>query len=339
MKPTDLSISTGILAREAISMGFELEIYSRYLIKVYSDSFQFYIKGSRSPLQSAQGEVISVRKELAKEILLRNNIPTAKCVMVQSKEDLDKLNSLNFPLVAKPSTANQGRLVQMNISTLDEAREYLRKNADYLRLPDNECFLFEEQLQGEEYRFLCINQKCLSIIHRVPANISGDGVHSIADLISIENKARADREMTALEKIVIDDDLKAIVKNQGFTLETIPKQNQQVWLRTKSNVSQGGVPHEVSEKIHPDIIAAVEKAAAICELDVAGADVMFSDPSKPLHEQPHSGIIEINSSPSLDLHHFPETGKPFNAARSILEHTLEFKDYLQEVNSFHSKER
>ena len=47
---------------------------------------------------------------------------------------------------------------------------------------DNEI-LIEEFIKGKEYRFLVINDEVCGILHRVPANVVGDGKSTIRELV------------------------------------------------------------------------------------------------------------------------------------------------------------
>lgn len=61
---------------------------------------------------------------------------------------------------------------------------------------------------------------------------------------------------------------------------------------------------DVTNIIHPQVIETVIKAAHICELQVAGIDILTSDISKSLDET-NGIIIEINATPGLRMHYYP----------------------------------
>ena len=48
--------------------------------------------------------------------------------------------------------------------------------------------LVEEYFAGTEYRFFVINGQTKAIMLRVPANVKGDGVHTIRELVEQKNQ-------------------------------------------------------------------------------------------------------------------------------------------------------
>ena len=48
--------------------------------------------------------------------------------------------------------------------------------------------IIEEYIEGKEYRFLVVGDETVAILHRVPANVTGNGVHTIEQLANIKNQ-------------------------------------------------------------------------------------------------------------------------------------------------------
>ena len=72
-------------------------------------------------------------------------------------------------------------------------------------------------LKGKEYRFLVIDDKVVGILHRVPANVIGDGEKSIRELVEIKNQdpLRGKGYVTPLEKINLEENAELFLKQQG----------------------------------------------------------------------------------------------------------------------------
>jgi cyanophycin synthetase len=47
---------------------------------------------------------------------------------------------------------------------------------------------------------------------------------------------------------------------------------------------------------------------------------------EPLSQQEKAGILEVNASPGLRMHHYPYQGEPRNVAGALLDFVIESKD-------------
>jgi cyanophycin synthetase len=61
-------------------------------------------------------------------------------------------------------------------------------------------------LPGQDYRLLVVGNQLVAAARREPAQVIGDGVHTIEQLVALENKnpLRGDGHATALTKIRLD---------------------------------------------------------------------------------------------------------------------------------------
>ena len=71
---------------------------------------------------------------------------------------------------------------------------------------------------------------------------------------------------------------------------------------------------DVTEITHPDITDLLKYIAKILDYPYVGVDFIIADIKKSWQDQDKGGIIECNSLPFIDLHHYPSRGKPRNAA-------------------------
>jgi cyanophycin synthetase len=67
--------------------------------------------------------------------------------------------------------------------------------------------IVERYLPGADYRLLVVGNRLSAAARREPAQVVGDGKHSVAELVELENKnpLRGDGHATALTKIRFDD--------------------------------------------------------------------------------------------------------------------------------------
>ncbi len=263
-------------------------------------------------------------KAITKKFLNDANISTPKGIILNknnTEEILNFLSKSNKPIVVKPSFGTHGNGVFMNI----DSKEKLFFALDKLSKEKCTMIILEEQVQGTEYRIVATKKTLLAVANRKPANVIGDGVHTIDELIDIKNKDIKRQKNPALKNIPKDALTKDILQKNNLTLKSIPKKDTTVFLRNNSNISTGGDSIDYTEKIHPYFKELAPKIIrAIPELAYGGIDFITSDITKDPREVGYS-VIEINVSPMISMHHYPYEGKSRNIADALIKEILSCK--------------
>jgi cyanophycin synthetase len=155
---------------------------------------------------------------------------------------------------------------------------------------------------------------------RLPCHIRGDGRHTIAELIEIENQnpVRGEGHEKPLTKIKLTPILLASMQKEGWKLEDVPEGGEQVMLCGGMNLSTGGTAKDVTDEVHQSVKTLCERAARIIDLDICGVDLVLNDVSAPMPKE-KGGVIEINTAPGLRMHTFPSEGKPRDVGGAIIE--------------------
>jgi cyanophycin synthetase len=304
--------------QEAISRGIECITFDdQETILMSYQGKQWYTRGARTSTQSSVGKTIADKKNLTKKILHHFNLPTAKYQTVRNAEDLAKLKDLSFPLVIKPLAERHGKGVVVGIKTLAEAEKHFGDT--------NQAMLFEEMLAGTEYRIVCINYQFVAAAFRKPAFVTGDGSQTIQQLIDEKNQHpwRGKGHQFNLTTIQVDKLVERILDEQGYSLTDVPAAAKEIQLRQTANLSTGGEAWDVTDQVGPENKLLFEKIAQACDLNIAGIDVMCDSLKTPITDQPSAGVIEVNASPGLRMHHFPMKGEPRNLAKKILDMVME----------------
>jgi cyanophycin synthetase len=180
--------------------------------------------------------------------------------------------------------------------------------------------IVEEYIRGEDYRFLVINYKLVSVAKRTPALVVGDGKSTIAQLIEEENK-NPERGVTAehvLALIKVDAATKTILREKNLTLESILPAGEVLHVKSTANISAGGTSTDVTDLIHPKNKFLAERVARIFNLDICGVDIMATTVEQPL-TRGTGAIIEVNAGPGLRMHTNPTHGTPRNVAKPIID--------------------
>ena len=252
-------------------------------------------------------------KFVAKEILQKNKLHVPKGIMINKKLEEEQLIDLyeNYKekaIVIKPRTTNGG--VGITVFTTPPTKSQFLKAVSYAFEFDNDV-LIEQYIKGEEYRFLIVNGKCISVITRRSAQVIGNGKNTIEELIALKNKE--EWHVLLDTKIKIDTPLKIFLSKAGKTLNDVPAKGEVVKLRKNSNCSTGGESISLTDKV-PDYFKKIaEKAAKAFESYVCGVDIIIDD----LQGDEYC-ILEANADPGYDINQWPYEGPDAHIGIEIL---------------------
>lgn len=268
-------------------------------------------------------KVISGDKVLTRQFLSGHNlsIPAGESFRHdQAKRALDFALSLQRPCVVKPALDTwAGKGVSLNLSSPRQIRKAFHLASLYC----NEI-LIEEFVPGENYRFLVLNGKCLSAVHREPASVVGNGKDTVRELVRKENAGRIHRSDWSIGDpeywpIPLNRLARVTLKKQGLNLSSVVPKGQLVRLNNLCQVVHGATFYEVLDDAHPATVRAAELAASVIGLQLAGVDVISPDIRAPAY-----WINEVNSIPVLFLHYFVRNKSACkDPIRAILSSALE----------------
>ena len=315
----DLELSTQILMKEAIKRGIKVEVIDRSenFIALEKDKKIEYVKQATKTSKDTYISMLMMEnKVVTKEILKRNNIKVPNGYEFFSIEDaLENVNKfIDKSIVIKPKSTNFG--IGITIFK-DGAKEEDIKEAFKIAFENDNTVLVEEFIKGKEYRFLVVGDKTLGILHRVPANVIGDGVSNIKELVDEKNKdsLRGKGYKTPLEKINLDDNAKLFLKQENKDFDYIPRKDEIVYLRENSNISTGGDSIDYTDLIPDKFKKIAVEAAKAVEANICGVDMMLEDYSD---ENTNYAIIELNFNPAIHIHSYPYKGKEREIAKEVL---------------------
>lgn len=329
------TISTNIILNEAKKRKIVAEpIGETKIIKLSLGDHSEYLCNQFISKSTAVAVNILDNKDKTKVFLSEKGISVAKGRKFNISEEQkarEFAQDVGFPLVMKPTNSSHGNNVYTNIMSLADFDMHWQKISDTFQ-----DFLIEKQfVSGTEYRIIATRDKVVAVTNRVPANVEGDAVHSIKELIDIKNSdpRRGDDSYKdyskPLVKINIDDVVRENLKSQHKSLDFIPQKGEVIFLRQNSNLSTGGDSIDFTDKIHSSVKEiAVRAINAIPGLSYGGVDFLTTDITKNQDKNSYI-IVEINSSPGIFMHHFPYQGKPRNVAGEIL--NIAFPEAKEEI--------
>lgn len=318
----DLEISTQIIIRDAKIRGITVEVIDRkenFLRLKQGNHIEFVKEASKTRLDSLMTYLVMENKIASKLVLSENGVRVPVGRDYAKMEDA--LKDFSFfqkrKKVIKPVTTNFG--IGIGISSPNDSLEnftYFVKEA----FSHSSSIIIEEFIEGPEYRFLVLGDEVVAVCNRVPANVIGDGVHTIAELISEKNKdpRRGEGHITALEKIQMSETERLVLSGYGYDFTTIPKLGEQVFLRKNSNISTGGDSIDVTDFVHPEFKTIALQAAKAASAKICGIDIISSAITETPNPE-HYAVLEINFNPVLYIHEFPYSGTARNVGDKILD--------------------
>lgn len=312
-----LGPSTGSIVEEAVARDIPwIRLGTNSLVQLGYGVNQMRFQATITCKTSNIAVDIACDKEETKRMLEMASIPVASGSICVDEEDLEHtIKKIGYPIVIKPLDGNHGKGASINVVTWEDAVEGLAHAKKYSRR-----VIVEKFITGFDFRVLVIDNKLVAAAKRVPAHVVGDGSHSIQALIDITNQdpRRGYGHENVLTEITVDRDTTDLLEKLGYTLETVPKKDEIVYLKSTANLSTGGTSVDVTDMMHPENIFLAERISRIIGLDVCGIDIMAENLTQPLKE--NGGVIlEVNAAPGFRMHLAPSEGLPRNVAAPVID--------------------
>ncbi len=263
----------------------------------------------------AIAEGIAHDKDLTKSLLASCGVPVPEGRTVDSPEAAwEAAQDIGLPVVVKPSDANHGRGVSLDLSErADIERAYALADAEGSEV------LVERYVRGDEHRLLVVGGRVVAAARGESLWVSGDGSATVVQLVQSQinsDPRRGDTEDHPLGTVQIEQDsvIRLDLERQGLSAESVPAAGRRVLIQRNGNVA-----NDCTDLVHPEVAHAVALAARVVGLDIAGIDVVAQDISRPLQEQ-GGAIVEVNAGPGLLMHLKPAEGAPRPVGRAIVDH-------------------
>ena len=312
-----LGPSTGSIVEEAIKRKIPyIRLNNRSLVQLGYGVNQCRIQATIASTTSSIAVDIACNKEETKNLLEASQIPVPQGKIVYNEEDLKSaIDKIGYPIVTKPVNGNHGKGATTNIRTWEDAVAGLQAAKVFGR-----AVICEKFITGRDFRILVINYKFVAAALRTPAAVVGDGIHTIQELIDIVNSdpRRGYGHEKVLTTIKVDGFTMDILAKKEYTLDTILKDKQELWLKPTANLSTGGTATDFTDFVHPTNVFMCERIARIIGLNICGIDIMANDLSVPITENGGS-VLEVNAAPGFRMHLDPTDGLPRNVAEPVID--------------------
>ena len=318
----DMELSTQIVIKEALERGLEVTIMDREenFIKISDGKKVEYIKqATKSSLDSYVTALIMENKVVSKTILKENGIrvPLGENFNSASlaKESYDKFRDKD--IVIKPKSTNFG--IGITILKKPLIKDDFERAVDFSFKYDTTTII-EEFVEGREFRFLVMDDEVMGILHRVAANVCGDGKLTIEELVEEKNRdsLRGENYNRPLQKIVFGEAEIEVLKEQGLDKSDILKMDETIYLRNNSNISNGGDSIDFTDDILDEYKEIAIKSSRAVNARICGVDMLIGDITKEAKDENYA-IIEVNFNPALHIHRYPYKGESRYVEKKLLD--------------------
>lgn len=250
---------------------------------------------STTELDSAMGAKLAQNKVTTANLLRAAGLPAAvHRVAAKFEQALAGAQQLGWPLVVKPVDRERGEGVAVDIADESALKAAFEAAQELSRSKE---VIVERQVPGVCHRLFIAGGKLLYAVKRLPMGVTGDGRHSVTELIESEVKNQLSKAPSLRSGIRPLDELAiASIRAAGWELSCVPPAGALVPLRRIESTEWGGVDEEVTSRIHPENLSIALRAARLFGLHVAGIDVITPDIELPWYE--NAAIInEVNYAP------------------------------------------
>ena len=218
-------------------------------------------------------------------------------------------------LVVKPARGEQGRGISVDVRTPADLEAAIER----ARTCDS-TVLLEQFCEGEDLRIIVIDGQVVAAAVRRPAEVTGTGRHTVAQLIEKQTRRRA-AATGGESRIPVDAETERCVRAAGYGMEDVLPAGETIAVRKAANLHTGGTIHDVTAQLHPALAEAAVEAARAIGIPVVGLDFLV-----PAVDGPHYVIVEANERPGLANHEpqptaerfvdllFPQTAGAWNGA-------------------------
>ncbi len=232
------------------------------------------------------------------------------------EQALEIFHRIDKPCITKPNLGSRSRHTYVHLETEEQ---FLKGFFSAKQL--SPWVVIEEELQGQVHRGTLVNGNLIAVMNREAPFVIGDGVSSIKELVDKENNNPA-RQGPIFHTISFGEEMDMVLQSQQLTVSSILEKGRKVYVHPKVGRGSGGCTTDCTDETHPEIKEMLQNVARTLQDPLIGVDFIVADITKSLREQPKSGIIECNSLPFIDIHHYPLYGKVRNVAGALWDAVL-----------------
>ncbi|WP_295464349.1 N-acetylglutaminylglutamine synthetase [uncultured Pseudomonas sp.] len=298
----DLNPYARIIVDEALRRGIEVQVDDAEggLFTLIQGNRRIRCRESLTDLTSAVTMTLCADKVLTSRTLARAGLRVPEQRLAGTDDENAAFLEKHGALVVKPVNGEQGKGVAVDIRDAEHLAAAIQAARRY-----DDRVLLESFHQGLDLRVVVIGHEVVAAAIRRPAEIVGDGQHSVRELIEAQSRRR--QAATGGEsRIPMDEETERAIRGAGHDWDSVLPTGTHLAVRKTANLHTGGILEDVTDSLHPVLADAAIQAARALDIPVTGMDLLV-----PAADSPDYVIIEANERPGLANHEPRPTAERF----------------------------
>lgn len=266
------------------------------------------------PFNTPRIKKISINKEVAYEFARNSGVSTPYTYYVSEVNEIktslvaDLLKRYQ-KLIVKPANASLSRGLTLNVQSPESLRAAILRARKV-----SKTVLIQEQVEGEEVRFVVLDGKVVAALLRRTPRVVGDGVSTVAELICKENDQRKSLDFAYITYPLLSD---TIIGQPMMTNNNLLLLGETLELNRATMIRNGASVYNVLDQVHPSYVDTIEKLVGRLGAKFIVVDIFFKDFTQQQAEQNY-WFIEFNTSPVLKMFYGCRDGKMFDIVPSLV---------------------
>lgn len=316
----DPSATYKLLRKEFERRGYafeEFHIQDKHYVRFTSpDNKSWLTRAERIsyPMNDAVVDAIATYKSLSYDFARRfgMNVPETIAVKKNESPDVEAIEHLlqtHASVIVKPEDSSLSKGLTINlrdVSAVIKAIQYAHSYSD--------AALIQQQVKGEEIRFVVLDGVIRSAILRETAGVMGDGSLTMDELIKKENSLR---ENLSFEYVGYPQLTANIITKQYDPTYIVPK-GERVSLASSTMIKGGASIYDVLTEVHNSYLEIVTHFAQSIGAGFIVIDMFIEDYKTALTDT-NAYLIEINKAPVVKLFYGTRDGRVFDAVPMIVD--------------------
>jgi len=291
-----------IIVEEAHRRGIEVQVDDAEagLFTLIHGGRRIRCRESLSDLTTAVSMTLCQDKRLTNKVLKAAGLQLPVQQLAGNADDNLAFLDEHERIVVKPVDGEQGQGVAVDLRTIEDVQAAVERARQF-----DSRVLLESFHEGLDLRIVVIGFDVVAAAIRRPAEIMGDGRHTVGQLIEAQSRRRA-AATSGESKIPMDDETRRTVEDADFSFDSVLPSGQRLAVRRTANLHTGGCLEDVTAILHPVLKDAAIRAARALDIPVVGLDLMV-----PAADQPEYVFIEANERCGLANHEPQPTAERF----------------------------
>ncbi len=289
----NLNIYARIITQEARRRGISVDVLDAEggFFKLTLGGRSITCRESLSELTSAIAMSRCDDKAVTRRVLEKEGLRVPEQITSEDAEQVKSFLNLHGNVVVKPARGEQGRGIKVGLSEMSEVAAAIEEASHYC-----DKVLLEECAEGDDLRIIVIDYQVVAGAVRRPPHVRGNGKDTVGQLVEMLSKRRA-AATHGESTIPLDAETERCVRKAGYAMDSVLPPDVRIKVRSTANLHTGGTIHDVTQELHPVLLAAAQRAARALHIPVVGLDFLIPNVAGPDYV-----IIEANERPGLANH-------------------------------------